>query len=153
MAALLRAGSYRPWISLNCLTTTLFLVGSAQNESNHLLNIVAGLLRSADHIKSYSGKKTMSITSDQITHIARLARLKTDPEKSEYYATQLTRIMNLVEQMNQIDIGDIEPMSHPQDAALRLRPDVVTAANKREKFQAIAPAASEGLYLVPKVIE
>ncbi len=95
----------------------------------------------------------MSITSEEITHIARLARLKTDPEKSEYYATQLTRIMNLVEQMNQIDIGDIEPMSHPQDAALRLRPDEVTAENQREKFQAIAPAADKGLYLVPKVIE
>jgi len=95
----------------------------------------------------------MSINSDQITHIARLARLKTDPEKSEYYAAQLTRIMNLVEEMNQIDIGDTEPMSHPQDAGLRLRADTVTASDQREEFQSIAPNAKDGLYLVPKVIE
>lgn len=95
----------------------------------------------------------MSISSEQIDHIARLARLKTDPEKSEYYAGQLSRIMDLVEQMNRIDIGDIEPMSHPQDVALRLRDDEVTAENQREAYQAIAPDAQDGLYLVPRVIE
>ena len=95
----------------------------------------------------------MSISSEEVTHIAKLARLKTDAEKSEYYATQLSRIMNLVEQMNQIDTSNIEPMSHPQDAALRLRADEVTAENHRKEYQALAPAARDGLYLVPKVIE
>ena len=95
----------------------------------------------------------MSISSDQITHIARLARLKTDPEKSEYFAQHLSRIMDLVEQMNQVDTDGIEPMSHPQDAALRLREDIVTAENQREQYQSLAPAARDGLYLVPKVIE
>ncbi|NKB77334.1 MAG: Asp-tRNA(Asn)/Glu-tRNA(Gln) amidotransferase subunit GatC [Gammaproteobacteria bacterium] len=95
----------------------------------------------------------MSITPDDINHIARLARLKTDDEKSEFYATQLTRIMDLVEQMNQVDTDGIEPMSHPQDAALRLREDVVTRVNQREEYQAIAPDAERGFYLVPKVIE
>ncbi|MGI9318847.1 MAG: Asp-tRNA(Asn)/Glu-tRNA(Gln) amidotransferase subunit GatC [bacterium] len=95
----------------------------------------------------------MSISSEQITHIARLARLKTDQEKSEYFAMHLSRIMDLVEQMNQIDTEGIEPMSHPQDAALRLREDMVTAENLREPYQALAPAAQKGLYMVPKVIE
>ena len=95
----------------------------------------------------------MSISSDQVTHIARLARLKTDPEKSEYYATQLSRIMDLVEQMNTIDTDDIEPMSHPQDVALRLRADDVTADNLRDEYQSLAPDARNGLYMVPKVIE
>jgi aspartyl-tRNA(Asn)/glutamyl-tRNA(Gln) amidotransferase subunit C len=95
----------------------------------------------------------MSISSDQITHIARLARLKTDPEKSEYFAQHLSRIMDLVEQMNEIETDGIEPMSHPQDAALRLREDTVTAENQREQYQALAPVARDGLYLVPKVIE
>lgn len=95
----------------------------------------------------------MSISSEQVTHIARLARLKTDPEKSEHFAKHLSRIMDLVEQMNQIDTDGIEPMSHPQDAALRLREDVVTAKNLREQYQALAPSAQDGLYLVPKVIE
>jgi aspartyl-tRNA(Asn)/glutamyl-tRNA(Gln) amidotransferase subunit C len=95
----------------------------------------------------------MSISSDQITHIARLARLKTDQEKSEYFARHLSRIMDLVEQMNKIDTDGIEPMSHPQDAALRLREDIVTAENQREQYQSLAPASRDGLYLVPKVIE
>ena len=80
-------------------------------------------------------------------------RLKTDAEKSEYYAAQLSRIMDLVEQMNRIDTDEIEPMSHPQDAALRLRADEVTAEDLRDSYQALAPNARDGLYMVPKVIE
>ena len=95
----------------------------------------------------------MSITAKEITHIAKLARLKTDPDQAEFYANQLSRILDLVEQMNNINTDQIEPMSHPQDAALRLREDKVTAPNLREEYQAIAPASEEGLYLVPKVIE
>jgi aspartyl-tRNA(Asn)/glutamyl-tRNA(Gln) amidotransferase subunit C len=95
----------------------------------------------------------MSISSEEVTHIARLARLKTSPGKSAFYASQLSNIMQLVEQMNSIDTSGIEPMSHPQDAALRLRADEVTAPNRREDYQAIAPAAENGLYMVPRVIE
>jgi len=95
----------------------------------------------------------MSITPEEIVHIAHLARLKTDSTQAEFYATQLSRIMDLVEQMNTIDTSDIKPMSHPQDAALRLRADEVTAPDCRDEYQAIAPATKDGLYLVPKVID
>ena len=61
--------------------------------------------------------------------------------------------MDLVEQMNKIDTSGVEPMSHPQDAGLRLRDDAVTAENRRDEYQQIAPDAEDGLYLVPKVIE
>ena len=95
----------------------------------------------------------MSITAENIKHIAKLARLKTEDDKSQFYADQLNLIMNLVEQMNNIDTSGVEPMSHPQDAALRLRPDDVTKQNNRDRFQSIAPEAENGFYLVPKVIE
>ena len=95
----------------------------------------------------------MSITPEEVTHIARLSRLKTGPEEAQSYAGQLTQIMDLVEQMNRIDTDGIEPMSHPQDVALRLRADEITKSNHREEFQAIAPDCEEGLYLVPKVID
>ena len=94
-----------------------------------------------------------SINSEQVTHIARLARLKTDEEKSDYFAGHLTRILNLLEQMNRIDTESVEPMAHPQDVHLRLREDHVTAESRREDYQAIAPLADNGLYLVPRVIE
>ncbi len=95
----------------------------------------------------------MSLTAQEITHIAALARLKINTDEAGFYATQLSRIMDLVEQMNAIDSDDIEPMSHPQDVALRLRADEVTATDCREAYQAIAPAIANGLYLVPKVID
>ncbi len=95
----------------------------------------------------------MSLTPKEITHIATLARLKTSSEQAEFYATQLSRIMDLIKQMNTIDTSDIEPMSHPQDPALRLRADEVTATNLREAYQTVAPATENGLYLVPKVID
>ena len=95
----------------------------------------------------------MSFTTDQINEISRLARLRIDDEEAQAYAEQLNRIMRLVEQMDQIDTMGIEPMSHPQDAALRLRADEVTKENHREAFQSIAPDCENGLYLVPKVID
>jgi aspartyl-tRNA(Asn)/glutamyl-tRNA(Gln) amidotransferase subunit C len=55
--------------------------------------------------------------------------------------------------MNKIDTEGIQPMAHPQDIKLRLRDDEVKEVNKRDQFQAIAPAVNQGLYLVPKVID
>jgi len=55
--------------------------------------------------------------------------------------------------MNAVDTKDIQPMAHPLDATQRLREDKVTEENQRDKFQAVAPSAEKGLYLVPKVIE
>jgi len=95
----------------------------------------------------------MSFTTEQIDQISRLARLKTDHTEAQVYAQQLNQIIKLIEQMNQIDTSGIEPMSHPQDAALRLRADEVTKQNCRDEFQALAPECEAGLYLVPKVID
>jgi len=95
----------------------------------------------------------MSISTDEVLKIANLARLKINQEEVEQYATDLSSIINLVEQMNAVDTKDILPMAHPLDATQRLREDSVTEENQRDKFQIIAPAAEQGLYLVPKVIE
>lgn len=95
----------------------------------------------------------MSLTPKEIAHLANLAKLKTSNEQAKFYATQLSQIMELIEQMNTIDTSGVQPMSHPQDAALRLRADEATATNDREAYQAVAPATENGLYLVPKVID
>lgn len=95
----------------------------------------------------------MSITSEQVTHLARLARLGIDAAETEVYAGQLSRILALVEQMNRIDTDPITPMSHPHEAALRLREDRSDAQNRRDAYQRIAPATEQGLYLAPRVIE
>ncbi|UCB56234.1 MAG: Asp-tRNA(Asn)/Glu-tRNA(Gln) amidotransferase subunit GatC [Thiotrichales bacterium] len=95
----------------------------------------------------------MSLDTDDIKAIARLARLKIDEADVPLYANNLSSILDLVEQMNSVNTEGVIPMSHPLDVAQRLRDDVVTENNQREEFQRIAPATRDGLYLVPRVIE
>jgi aspartyl-tRNA(Asn)/glutamyl-tRNA(Gln) amidotransferase subunit C len=95
----------------------------------------------------------MSLDADQVRKIAHLARLAVDESAIAEYARNLSRILELAEQMNAVDTAGIEPLAHPLDASQRLRSDEVTEADQREQFQAIAPQVEAGLYLVPKVIE
>ena len=95
----------------------------------------------------------MPLTSDDVKRVAKLARLGlTDVETTETLA-QLNSILELVDRMQQIDTDDVAPLAHPLELRQTLRADAVAEMNQREKFQAIAPQADAGLYLVPKVIE
>lgn len=94
-----------------------------------------------------------SFTKQQLRHLARLARIGVTDAQAEQYAEQLSSIIGLVAQMDRINTDAITPMSHPQDMVLRLRDDVVTATDCRAAYQALAPEAEDGLYLVPRVIE
>lgn len=95
----------------------------------------------------------MAISTDQVSALARLARLAIDPDDIPGYAEQLSGILAFVARMDEIDTSAVEPLAHPLDLCARLRPDVVTESDQRELFQAIAPEVDRGLYLVPKVIE
>ncbi len=95
----------------------------------------------------------MALNRTDVERIAHLARLEVGEQELAAYAETLSRILGLIEQMNAIDTDGIAPMAHPLDAGLRLRADEVTERDQRERFQAIAPSAQAGLYLVPKVIE
>ncbi len=95
----------------------------------------------------------MSLTADDVNKIAHLARLGIDHQDVGSYAKDLSGILDLMTQMSELNTDNVEPMAHPMDQAQRLRADVVTEADNREKFQAIAPQVEAGLYLVPKVIE
>lgn len=95
----------------------------------------------------------MSLSSQDVEKVARLARLAMTPDEIENARAQLSGIFDLIAEMQAVDTTGIEPMSHAQDVAQRLRDDVVTEADQREVFQAIAPQVEQGLYLVPKVIE
>jgi aspartyl-tRNA(Asn)/glutamyl-tRNA(Gln) amidotransferase subunit C len=96
----------------------------------------------------------MSVTPDDIHHIARLARLSIDEAQIPAYTKNLNDLLTLVAQMQQIDTTNIQPMAHPQEGQQqRLREDLITEPNQRELFQSIAPQVAEGLYIVPKVIE
>ncbi len=95
----------------------------------------------------------MSLSTADVRKVARLARLAMSETEIETARSQLSGIFDLIAEMQAVDTKGIEPMSHAQDVAQRLREDVVTETNQREAFQAIAPQVEGGLYLVPQVIE
>jgi aspartyl-tRNA(Asn)/glutamyl-tRNA(Gln) amidotransferase subunit C len=95
----------------------------------------------------------MSLGPDEVKKIAHLARLEVSQDDIPEYARNLSDILSFVEQLGQADTDAVEPMAHPVHAVQRLRPDEVTETNQRDKFQALAPQAENGLFLVPKVIE
>lgn len=95
----------------------------------------------------------MSLDADDVKKIAYLARLKIAEADIPDYVSNLSNILDLVEQMNSVDTEDVLPMSHPMDAVQRLREDEITENDQRELFQKVAPQTEDGLYLVPRVIE
>jgi len=95
----------------------------------------------------------MSLSPDDVGRIARLARIAISPAEIEHTRRQLNGILAFVAQLQAVNTDGIAPMAHAVDVVQRLRPDVVTEADRRDDFQAIAPETEAGLYLVPKVIE
>lgn len=95
----------------------------------------------------------MSLNNADVRKIAHLARLAVSDAEAESLVKDLTNILDLVEQMNEIDTQGVEPMAHPLEMSQRLRVDEVTEPDRRDLYQTVAPLTEAGLYLVPKVIE
>lgn len=95
----------------------------------------------------------MSLSLADVEKVARLARLAMTEQEMQAAQAQLSNIFGLIAEMQAVDTRGIEPMSHSQDLAQRLREDKVTETDQRIAFQAIAPQTEGGLYLVPQVIE
>ena len=95
----------------------------------------------------------MSVTKSDVGKIANLANLQILTEDEDSYVQDLTKILQLIEQMENIDTCGVLPMSHPQDIELRLRSDEITEPDQRTILQQLAPNTENGLYLVPKVLD
>lgn len=91
-----------------------------------------------------------NFTKEDLNKLANLACLKV-PDQS--LAENLTQITKFIEQIDSVNTDNIEPMLNALDMTQKLRPDVVTEHNNREKFLKNAPKSEAGLFLVPKVIE
>ena len=88
-----------------------------------------------------------------LPHLCRLAELALEQAELDAVRGDLERIITMVDEMRSVDTDGVEPLAHPLGSAARLRPDEVTETVDRALFQALAPAAQDGLYLVPRVIE
>lgn len=95
----------------------------------------------------------MALSLEQIKRAAHLARLEVSDTEAQTTIRRLNDILTMIDQMQAVDTDAVEPMSHAQDMAQRLREDRVNDDDWREALQAIAPETENGYYLVPKVME
>ena len=101
---------------------------------------------------------SMSVSKQDVAKIASLARIKMGDEELERMVPELNGILAWVEQLGEVDVTGVEPMSAVIPNTLRLRDDVVdadplTGGGRRDAVLANAPAAEHGFFGVPKVIE
>jgi aspartyl-tRNA(Asn)/glutamyl-tRNA(Gln) amidotransferase subunit C len=95
----------------------------------------------------------MSVDTATVRHIARLARIAVSDAEVEALAPELSNILGWIEQLGEVDVSGVEPMTAVIPNKLRLRDDVVTDGGIREDVLANAPVAEHGFFAVPKVIE
>lgn len=95
----------------------------------------------------------MSLDKATVARIAALARIRVPEEDLDGLARELSNILGWIEQLSEVDTADVPPMSQAADQKLRWRDDEVTDGGIPEKVLANAPAARDGFFTVPKVIE
>ncbi|SMF78216.1 Asp-tRNA(Asn)/Glu-tRNA(Gln) amidotransferase subunit GatC [Allosphingosinicella indica] len=95
----------------------------------------------------------MSVDQATVRHIANLARIAVSDGEVEALVPELNNILGWIEQLQEVDVSGVAPMTAVIPNHLRLREDVVTDGNARDAVLANAPAAEHGFFAVPKVIE
>lgn len=109
----------------------------------------AGAKRGASENK----ETTMSIDKDTARRVAHLARIEVSENDLDALASALSNILGFMEQLNEVDVDGVEPMTSVTPMALKQRADVVTDGGYADKILANAPDAREGFFAVPKVVE
>ena len=95
----------------------------------------------------------MKITKEQIQHIAVLSRLNLSEEEKDLYGSQLSSILDYVDQLNELDTRETEPTSHVLSLSNVMRDDFLTSSLPGEEALKNAPSRSENFYRVPRIIE
>ncbi len=95
----------------------------------------------------------MSLTSEAVRRIAKLARIRVDDAEIAVLQTELNAILGYVEQLNEVDVAGVEPLSGGAQMAMRLREDVVSDGEIAEQILANAPDRNANFFAVPKVVE
>ena len=95
----------------------------------------------------------MSVDIATVKRVARLARIALTDAEAEGLRGDLNAILGFVEQLNEVDISNVDPMTSVQPMAMKKREDVVTDGYYPDKIVANAPATEDGFFVVPKVVE
>ncbi|MBX3598475.1 MAG: Asp-tRNA(Asn)/Glu-tRNA(Gln) amidotransferase subunit GatC [Rhizobiaceae bacterium] len=95
----------------------------------------------------------MSVDISTVKRVARLARIAVSDDDAERMTGELNTILGFVEQLNEVDVTGVEPMTSVTPMAMKKREDLVTDGDKADDIVANAPATEENFFLVPKVVE
>ncbi|KQZ16738.1 glutamyl-tRNA amidotransferase [Mesorhizobium sp. Root552] len=95
----------------------------------------------------------MSVDLQTVKRVARLARIAVSDEEASRMTGELNTILGFVEQLGEVDVSGVEPMTSVTPMEMRKRQDAVTDGNKAADIVANAPATEENFFLVPKVVE
>ena len=95
----------------------------------------------------------MSVNIKTVKRVARLSRIAVKDDEAERMANELNAILGFVEQLDEVNVDNVEPLTSVIPMTLRTREDVVTDGNKASDIVANAPLSEDNFFLVPKVIE
>ncbi len=95
----------------------------------------------------------MSVDAATVKRIGRLARIRVEDAEVEKYQNEINAILGFVEQLGEVDVAGVEPMTSVTPMQLRRREDVVTDGGYPDKVVANAPLSEDNFFMVPKVIE
>ncbi len=95
----------------------------------------------------------MSVDAATVRRIAHLARIAVAEDEVAHLQGELNAILAFVEQLSEVDVEGVEPMTSVMPMKMKMRPDVVTEGDMAEQILRNAPASEGGFFLVPKVVE
>ena len=95
----------------------------------------------------------MSIDTETARKVAKLARIRVEEDRLPALAEEFNAILGFIEQLSEVDVDGVEPMTSVTPMRLKRRDDVVTDGGQQDKVLANAPDAREGFFAVPKVVE
>ncbi|MBW8285996.1 MAG: Asp-tRNA(Asn)/Glu-tRNA(Gln) amidotransferase subunit GatC [Rhizobium sp.] len=95
----------------------------------------------------------MSVDLKTVKRVAHLARIALSEDEAERMMGELNGILGFVEQLSEVDVTDVEPMTSVTPMAMKKRQDIVTDGGKADDIVANAPETDRNFFLVPKVVE
>ncbi|MEQ8166604.1 Asp-tRNA(Asn)/Glu-tRNA(Gln) amidotransferase subunit GatC [Pelagibacterium sp.] len=95
----------------------------------------------------------MSVDADTVRRIGRLARIRITEDEVAAYEGELNAILGFVEQLGEVDVEGVEPMTSVTPMTLRRRDDAVTDGGYADRIVANAPISEDNFFMVPKVVE
>lgn len=95
----------------------------------------------------------MSVDIETVKRVAKLSRIAVSDAQAEKMQSELNNILGFVEQLNEVDVSNVEPMTSVVETSMKKRQDIVNDGEKADDIIANAPASEDHFFMVPKVVE